>query len=82
FSVRNINSWKLSNLTNVPFHHGRGFAAMRLTSKPLVQRLPFLGIAMVLPAVQMTRIGRQILAKGRHAEKFFQCLPHVGLFCI
>ncbi|HEY9677480.1 MAG TPA: glycosyltransferase [Drouetiella sp.] len=82
FSVRNINSWNLTNLTDVPFHHGRGFAAMRLASKPLVQRLPFLGIAMVLPAVQITRIGRQIVSKGRHVEKFIQCLPHVGLFCV
>jgi hypothetical protein len=82
FSVRNINSWKLTNLVDVPFHHGRGFAAMRLTSKPLLERLPFLGIAMVLPAVQMMRMARQILAKGSHAGKFFQCLPQVGLFCI
>jgi Glycosyl transferase family 2 len=82
FSVRNINSWKLSNLMDVPFHHGRGFAAMRLDRKPLLSRLPFLGIAMVLPAVQVMRIGRQILAKGTHSGKFFQCLPHVGLFCV
>lgn len=82
FSVRNINSWKLTNLVDVPFHHGRGFAAMRLMSKPLLERLPFLGIAMVLPAVQMMRMGRQVLAKGSHAGKFFQCLPQVGLFCV
>jgi hypothetical protein len=82
FSVQNINSWKLSNLVDVPFHHGRGFAAMRLTSRPLLERLPFLGIAMVLPAVQVMRIGRQILTKGRHLGKFVQCLPHVGLFCV
>lgn len=82
FSVRNINSWKLTNLVDVPFHHGRGFAAMRLDSKPLLARLPFLGIAMVLPAVQIMRMGRQIMSKGRHAGKFLQCLPQVGLFYV
>lgn len=82
FSVRNINSWKLTNLMDVPFHHGRGFAAMRLSEKPLLSRLPFLGIAVVLPAVQLMRLGRQVINKGSHAGKFFQCLPQVGLFCI
>lgn len=82
FSVRNINSWKLTNLVDVPFHHGRGFAAMRLDSKPLLSRLPFLGIAMVLPAVQIARMGRQIMSKGRHAREFVQCLPQVSLFYV
>lgn len=80
FSVRNINSWKLTNLLDVPFHHGRGFAAMRLERKPLLSRLPFLGIAVVLPAVQVMRMGRQIMSKGRHAGEFLKCLPQVGLF--
>lgn len=80
FSVRNINSWKLTNLLDVPFHHGRGFAAMRLEHKPLLTRLPFLGIAVVLPAVQVMRMGRQIMRKGRHASQFVRCLPQVGLF--
>jgi len=80
--VHNVNSWKFSNIFNVPFHHGRGFAGMRLAGKSWWRRLPFLGLALVLPLIQVGRITKQVLTRKRYVLRLVQALPGIVLFSI
>lgn len=80
--VYNQNSWTLANISTVPFHHGRGFAGMRVAGKYWHDRLPFLGIAVILPLVQVSRITKDVFIRKRHTLKLLQALPGIVMFSI
>jgi glycosyltransferase involved in cell wall biosynthesis len=80
--IYNVNSRPITEIVPNRFHHGRGFGAMRVEGKTLWQRLPYLGIAVCLPPVQVWRILRVVLARKRHQRQALQALPWIGLLCL
>jgi glycosyltransferase involved in cell wall biosynthesis len=79
--VHNCNSWKFSNISTVPFHHGRGFAGMRFTDKSL-HRLLYLGLTLLLPLVQISRIITLVTTRKRYIFELTQAIPAILIFSI
>ncbi|HET6566588.1 MAG TPA: glycosyltransferase [Rhodothermales bacterium] len=62
------------------FHHGRGYAGMRVASrKPLLRFAMGLG-ALALPVLLPGRIAAGTLRKKRHTADLYRALPHLTLF--
>jgi GT2 family glycosyltransferase len=78
--VHNINSWTLSHLLNVPFHHGRGFAGMRFIDQVHWKRWLFAGIAPLLPWLQLSRIAQQVFTRRRYRLRLIRTLPEIFIF--
>jgi hypothetical protein len=76
-AVRNVNSWTLFRAMRTRYHHGRGYSAMRVAGRRLMGRLPFIGLACVLPAVQLARVTRQVASRKRHAAQLAKAFPAV-----
>ena len=79
-SVKNINSWRIDHATVVPFHHGRGFAAMRFSAAQVQQRLLYAAVALILPGLQTLRISQQVLSRKRYTGELLLALPTVILY--
>lgn len=77
--VHNVNSWTYSASLKSRFHHGRGFAGMRVTGLPRWRQLAFLGLAVFLPIIQVGRIVTQMITKRRHAWSLGLALPWIVL---
>ena len=77
--VRNMNSWSLADVTSVPYHHGRTFAAQRFP-KRLARRGIFALLAVSLPAVKTWRVIIDTVGKGRFIDRLVQSLPWIILF--
>ncbi len=80
--VYNENSWSWTHLLGVPFNHGRGFAAMRVENKQYWQHIPYLGIALFFPLIQISRIFAHLVNRRRYILKFIQFLPWIAMFSI
>lgn len=80
--VYNINSWSWRHVLNVPFNHGRGFAAMRVEQKKNWQKIFYAVIALLLPLIQICRIFVHLVNRRRYLLKFFQALPWITMFSI
>lgn len=78
--VHNINSWTLSHLMNVPFHHGRSFAGMRFADQAQWKRWLFAGIVPFLPWLQLSRIARQVFTRQRYRLRLIRTLPEIFVF--
>lgn len=79
--VHNCNSWKFTNISTVPFHHGRGFAGMRFVNQPM-KRILFVGLTLVLPFIQMSRIIKLVLIRKRYVFEFIKAVPYIFIFSI
>jgi hypothetical protein len=79
--VYNCNSWKFTHISNVPFHHGRGFAGMRFANQPL-KRILFMGLALLLPLVQVSRIVRLVRNRKRYVLQLIKAFPDILIFSI
>jgi hypothetical protein len=79
--VQNVNSWLPKHLTEVPFSHGRGFAAMRFARQDTIKRLLYALISFLLPLIQTYRIVKQIYLRQRYFAETMQALPGIVLFC-
>jgi hypothetical protein len=77
--VCNVNSWAPREVLISRFHHGRGFAAMRVAKQPLGARIPFLGIAVLLPLIQTTRIMKEVITRRRYVWRAGLALPWIIL---
>jgi hypothetical protein len=62
------------------FDYGRSFAAQRTESSPVATRLLFAAGCVVLPAVVLFRIVRDVLSKRRHTRELLLSLPYLGMF--
>lgn len=80
--VRNVNSWRPSDALRSRFHHGRGFAAMRVAGRSAWRRLLFLTISIALPFVKVGRVVKEVIARRRYAWRLGHALPWVILFSI
>jgi glycosyltransferase involved in cell wall biosynthesis len=78
-AVRNVHAWAPWEVLISRFHHGRGFAAMRVASRPLGARLPFLGVALLLPFMQTARIMKEVVARRRYVLRAGLALPWIVL---
>ncbi|MBW8011265.1 MAG: glycosyltransferase [Chloroflexi bacterium] len=78
--VKNIHSWRLSDLFKMPFHHGRGFAGKRFSDQDKMKRVLYLGITFLLPVVQVIRILKLIIQKRRYLRQFLFALPGIIMF--
>lgn len=81
-SVTNINSWSTAHVLTMPYHHGRAFAGMRFRDEAWWRRPAFAGMTVLLPAVQVVRILRELSARRRFLSKLIMALPWVVLFCV
>lgn len=75
--VYNVNSWSAGRAVRSRFHHGRGFAAVRIAEDPRGKRLFLLAIAVLLPLVQVARIAREVVQRRRHLGRLAAALPWV-----
>lgn len=80
--VHNVNSWNCSQVLKNQFHHGRGFAAMRVAGRSLAGRLPFLGLAAFLPCLQVYRVLTRVIGRKRHTRRLAQAFPWIILISI
>jgi len=78
--VRNENRWHMQNVTSIPFHHGRSFAAMRFAKTATWQRLAYLCISFGLPAIQTYRVAREVKQRQQYAPRLLAALPSIILF--
>lgn len=81
-AVQNVNSWGGRHVLGVPFHHGRAFAGRRLRGRGFWQRLLFAGLAILLPAVQVSRVLREVASRRRLLLRLISAMPWVLLFCV
>lgn len=80
--VRNYHRWGARSAIRSRFHHGRGYASMRVTGQPRWKTLPFLGLAALLPLVQVGRIVRTTAEKKRNRMQLALSLPWMALLSI
>ena len=80
--VYNANSWDYSQVLGRSFHHGRGFAGMRVAGRKLWGRLPFLGLAACLPLLQVFRLLARVIERRRYALRSARVLPWIILISI
>jgi len=78
--VTNINRWTATNVTRIPFQHGRCFAALRSKEKPIWNRLVRAALTPLLPILQVGRIIKEAGKRGRYLPKLILALPWIILF--
>lgn len=64
------------------FHHGRHFGESRAGLFSAPKRLLYAVSAPLIPLIFLSRVTRQVLAKGRHRREFLLCLPILLLFLL
>lgn len=62
------------------FDYGRSFAAQRMAGASTARRVAFTAGCLVLPAVVMIRIVRDVLPKRRHVGRLLLSLPYLAAF--
>jgi hypothetical protein len=81
-AVCNGQDWNMTNLTNTPYNHGRAFAGARFAGQTSWARIPYLGVSLLLPALQTLRVCRQVATRKEHVPQLFPALPYITLFWI
>ncbi len=80
--VYNMNTWTAPEVLGARFHHGRGYAAMRVAGQPVGRRLPFLLVAAILPALQVVRTVREAVTRRRYLGQLGRALPWIVVLSI
>jgi hypothetical protein len=78
--VQNINSWPAQQVTSVPFHHARAYAARRFQGRSLAERIPIALTTALLPAVKTYRLLMESARRGRLVGPLVRSLPWVIAF--
>jgi glycosyltransferase involved in cell wall biosynthesis len=78
--VTNRNSWPLSYVWVMPFHHGRGFAAKRVARQSWPRRGILTLMAPFLPVLQICRVVRLTLERRRHLGPVVRAIPWLIVF--
>jgi hypothetical protein len=78
--VRNVNQWRVADVTVAPFHHGRAFAGRRARQQSPVVRVARLLATPVLPVVLAGRIIRDVASTRRFARRLVPAFPWIVLF--
>ena len=75
--VRHERTWRAGVVLATRFHHGRGFASLRVRERSAVSRLPFLALSMLLPFVLVARVLREPLRRSRLVGRALLTLPWI-----
>jgi glycosyltransferase involved in cell wall biosynthesis len=78
--VQNVNSWPLGQVTSIPFHHGRAFAARRFQAKGALVRVAISVLTLCLPALHIFRLFGETMSRGRLVGRMVLALPWVIVF--
>lgn len=78
--VQNVNSWQLGQVTSIPFHHGRAFAARRFRGKGTLMRVAIGLRTLGLPALKIFRLFGETISRGRLVGRVVLALPWVVIF--
>jgi hypothetical protein len=78
--VRHIKPFRLGYSLAQRFHFSRSYAGMRRSGQSRAQRLLYGCGSLVLPALLLLRITRQVVRKGRHLDKFAASVPLLLVF--
>lgn len=78
--VQNVNSWPLGQVTSIPFHHGRAFAARRFQAKGALVRVAISVLTLGLPALHIFRLFGETISRGRLVGRMVLALPWVVVF--
>ena len=62
------------------YHHGRCFAAMRVSASPRSQAVLYAVVAPLLPCLALARHLKSVWPKGHNRRKFLMTLPMILLF--
>ena len=75
--VRHERTWRAEKVLATRFHHGRGFAALRVRGRPARQRLPYLALAMALPPILVARVLGETVRRRRLVGRAVRALPWI-----
>ena len=75
--VLHQRTWRAGDVMSTRYHHGRGFGGLRLRGQPFVKRLPYLAIALALPALLIARVFREVLGRRRFVGRAVTALPWI-----
>ena len=81
-AVTNVNRWQRTNVTRIPYHHGRGFAGKHSSDLPGWQRALLAGLSGPLPLLMIGRIIRELRRRRQYWPRFVFALPWVFSFAI
>jgi hypothetical protein len=77
--VHEQRSVTLSGALHDRYAFGRLFASTRVEDAPAARRLVYAAGSLVMPAVLVARVGRNLLARRRHRLQFVRTLPALVL---
>jgi hypothetical protein len=80
--VQNVNSWPVRQVTSVPFHHGRAFAARRFQATSMPVRVAISLLTLFLPALRIFRLFGETISRGRLVGRMVMALPWIVVFTI
>lgn len=75
--VRHERTWRVEVALATRFHHGRGFAALRVRGRPARQRLPYLALAMALPPILVARVLGATVRRRRLVGRAIRAIPWI-----
>jgi len=78
--VRDEHTWRIADVSRVPFHHARAFAGRRAQRWGLEQKLAFAVATAALPLVHVARVLLRVLTRRRAILPLAGALPWVALF--
>jgi len=73
--VRVVHSWTFADVTRIPYHHARAFAALRFASQPLWRRMLITALIPLLPVVKVARVIRETISRRRLIGRMLHALP-------
>lgn len=77
--VRNVSTWAPRRALAVRFHHGRGYAGLRTRGFTWWRRAPYVGLAVLLPAVLVWRTAATLARKRRFVFQALRAAPWIVL---
>ncbi len=75
--VRNERTWRAGAALATRFHHGRGFAALRLHGRPARERLLYLALSVLLPLILIARVLGETVRRRRLVGRAILVLPWI-----
>jgi hypothetical protein len=75
--VQHERTWSAGVALSTRFHHGRGFAALRVRGRPARERVPYLVLAALLPLVLVTRVVGETVRRRRLVGRALVALPWI-----
>jgi Glycosyl transferase family 2 len=75
--VRHERTWRAQVALATRFHHGRGFAALRVRGSPARRRLPYLALAVALPPILVVRVFGETVRRRRLVGRAVWAIPWI-----